>query len=351
MLTQTALRLACLAALAIGVAAQAQRDEYASRASEVFDELPAEHTPSSITAAGRVFLASLDDSQRKLVQHPLRGKERRQWTNLPVAEGAGGLRLGDCSDESLHAARRLLAELLSEQGYRKVVHVLLGDDVLWDQEGRRRGGLGVAETRVVVFGEPSRTEPWGFQIDGHHIGVNVAVHGEELTLSPSFIGAQPDVFVVGGRELRPMEGEVELAFELVRSLSQEQSEAAIQDGVRGTLVSGPGADGKTPALVGTPVSSFDREQIHVLERLLYCWVGDLPHDHARARMRELSADMAEMRFAWWGPTEDGSGVSYRIQGPSVLIEFSCQGPSRDPQGHLHSMYRDPTNEYGGQLDD
>lgn len=47
---------------------------------------------------------------------------------------------------------------------------------------------------------------------------------------------------------------------------------------------------------------------------------------------------------------DGSGsVYYRIQGPHLLIEFSTQGNPGDSAGHNHSVYRDPTREYGGAL--
>ena len=44
---------------------------------------------------------------------------------------------------------------------------------------------------------------------------------------------------------------------------------------------------------------------------------------------------------------DGSGpIYYRIQGPSLIIEFSTQGDVGSDAGHYHSVYRDPTNEYG-----
>ena len=39
-------------------------------------------------------------------------------------------------------------------------------------------------------------------------------------------------------------------------------------------------------------------------------------------------------------------VSYRLQGPSLLVEYACQNLGGDPLDHLHAMYRDPTNEYG-----
>jgi len=349
MLPKTALRLACLAALGFGVAASSAREDYSSKASEVFALRPTTHSPEARAQAAQAFLATLDDAQRERALLSLTDPERRLWTNLPAANDAGGLRLGDLDREQLAAASALLAELFSEQGYRKIVHVLLGDDVLWEQEGRRRGGLGVAETRVALFGEPSATEPWGFQIDGHHVGMNVALHGDDVTHSPSFIGAQPDVFVVAGEELRPMVREVELALQLVRSLGEEQRAAGVQGAERQRLTTGPGADGRVPEPVGVSVGTFNGQQLDQLGDLMLAWIGDLPGLHA-GQLRELAAG-GSLRFAWWGPTDGEGAFSYRIQGPTVLIEFACVGPPNDPQDHLHSMYRDPTNEYGGQLGD
>jgi hypothetical protein len=37
---------------------------------------------------------------------------------------------------------------------------------------------------VSVFGTPSAGEPWGWQIDGHHLNVNCFVLGDQLVLTP-----------------------------------------------------------------------------------------------------------------------------------------------------------------------
>ena len=56
-----------------------------------------------------------------------------------------------------------------------------------------------------------------------------------------------------------------------------------------------------------------------------------------------------MSFSWWGPTLEEGDFSYRIQGPTIIIEYAGQDLGGDPHNHLHSMYRDPTNEYGARL--
>jgi Protein of unknown function (DUF3500) len=70
-------------------------------------------------------------------------------------------------------------------------------------------------------------------------------------------------------------------------------------------------------------------------------------------MAEIKADLNETYFAWSRPTthEPGKNGSsyYRIQGPSLAIEFSPQGVGGDPTMHVHTIYREPTNDYGVKL--
>jgi Protein of unknown function (DUF3500) len=70
-------------------------------------------------------------------------------------------------------------------------------------------------------------------------------------------------------------------------------------------------------------------------------------------MAELKADINETWFAWSGPTTvtQGSNITayYRIQGPHLVIEYAPQRLGGDPSMHVHTMYRDPTNDYGRGL--
>jgi hypothetical protein len=69
-----------------------------------------------------------------------------------------------------------------------------------------------------------------------------------------------------------------------------------------------------------------------------------------AALAEIKADLDNTWFAWSGPTTHESGKNgsayYRIQGPKLVIEFSPQGVGGDPTMHVHTMYPDPTNDYG-----
>ena len=79
--------------------------------------------------------------------------------------------------------------------------------------------------------------------------------------------------------------------------------------------------------------------------------ASIAHDSAAsARMVQLKADINEMWFAWSGPAAvaPGSNITayYRVQGPHLVIEYAPQTLGGDPALHVHTMYRDPTNDYG-----
>lgn len=302
------------------------------------------HSAAAMSDAGRVFLASLDESQRGKVVEELTSAERKRWTNLPQRSGNGGLALGKCSEEQMKAFCDFMATLLSKVGYDKMCHVMLADDQLLD-DGKPRPGFGTEDFFVVLFGEPSATKPWGFQLDGHHLGLNLSIHGDKITLAPSHTGAQPVRLKIGDKEIRPLAAENDVAFKLVGSLSKEQRRSAILSNQKGNLSAGPGKD-RIPELEGVACSTFTPSQLELLTQLIDEWVGILPHEQAKLRMDALKEEFPKMKFGWRGGTSDGDAVYYSIQGPTLLIEYAAQDRQAN---HIHTIYRDPTNPYGNQL--
>lgn len=329
-----------------------QRKDYVSDASYVvgtYSPSGRDHSPAGMAAAANRFLQSLDQQQRGKVVFDLKSRERREWTNLPARPGAGGLRMGELREEQVKAACDLMAALFSERGYSKMIDIMLADDQLL-RGGRPRQGFGTEDFSIVIFGNPSASEPWAFQLDGHHIGVNVSVSGQRYSMSPSFIGTQPESFKIADRQFQPLAGESGLAYQLVASLSDQQKKQAIIRPKRATLLTGPGTDGNVPSAKGVSCATFDERQQKLLVSLISEWVMLQPERHAEPRMKQLRSEIDQMKFAWNGPTADRSDVSYTIQGPSLIIEFACQSLGGNPLDHLHTMYRDLNNEYAGQLD-
>jgi len=290
----------------------------------------------------------LDERLRQRAAIPLDHQERREWTNLPARADAGGVRLGDCNDRQVEALCDLMGTLFSEQGYAKMCNIMIADDQLL-KGGRPRTGFGTENFSVVIFGEPSPDGPWAFQLDGHHVGVNLAIQGSSLSLSPSFIGTQPEAYSRAGKLVRPLAGEIDGAFELMNSLNELQRKQAILGPKRGRIKTGPGKDGNVPKPSGVSCATFSKPQKERLLLLVAEWINDLPSPQAETRLRKLREEVDQTNFAWNGPTDAVSDVSYTIQGPSLIIEYACQDIGGNPLDHLHTMYRDPTNEYGKQL--
>ena len=322
--------------------------KFASTASKIAGTyLPGKvtHSPEDIKHAANEFLKSLSEAQKEKVVHKLDSEERAKWTNLPARRNAGGIRLGDLDETQLKATFNLLAHLLSRNGYEKMRLIMLADDQLL-KNGQRRPGFGTEDFSVVIFGSPSETELWAFQLDGHHLGLNVAIHGENITIAPSFIGSQPSRYKLGGHEFRPLAIEYFLALRFARMLSEDQFKEALVGDTRGQILAGPGKDDFTMKPRGLECSKLDDKQKLVMLKLIEAWVGNLPEDHARKRMQEIEAGLAETRFAWSGPRKPGSDFSYTIQGPSMIIEFALQDLGGDPMNHVHTQYRNPNNDYG-----
>ena len=50
---------------------------------------------------------------------------------------------------------------------------------------------------ITVMGTPSATEPWGWQLDGHHVIINYFVLGDQVVMTPTFVGSEPVIADAG----------------------------------------------------------------------------------------------------------------------------------------------------------
>ena len=186
------------------------------------------------------------------------------------------------------------------------------------------------------------------QFGGHHLALNITLVGEQHTLTPSHTAAQPARYELEGKTVRPLGHEVDKAFALISSLDEVQRKQAILGSQFHDLVLGPGRDGQTIQPEGIKGSALTEKQRERLLDLASEWTGILHEAVAKAKMDELKKNIAETWFAWNGPTEKGGTAYFRIQGPTVVIEFAPQRMGRDPTQHIHTIYRDPTNDYGAK---
>ena len=319
--------------------------------SEVFASAePAESDRSakSQVAAANAFISTLSADEKKQLLLPLTHPERQKWTNIPARGDDGGLRLGDLTKVQLESGVAFLSTVLSEKGYLTARNIMLADDLLLNSKERaeRRGGFGSANYWIAIFGTPSETEPWGVQWDGHHVAINLTIVGDKMTTSPAFIGTQPHKFHLGEEEITPMENEKAFALEFMKSLDDAQRAKAIVSDQRSYVKAGAGRDGVMPETKGLACSELTDTQYAGLLKLVGLWVHGLPAKPAQARMEELKAQLKKAHFAWYGPFAPGCDASYHIIGPEVIVEYAGQDLGGNPLDHVHSIYRNPKNEYG-----
>ena len=231
----------------------------------------------------------------------------------------------------------VLAAALSPQGYEKIVQIVEADDVLRKSTGQSI--FGRDEYYVSFLGQPSATEPWMIQFGGHHLGLNITLAGEQRTLAPSHTGAQPAIYELEGKTVRPLGRETDKAFALLSSLNEAQRKQAILDFQMRDLVLGPGRDGQTIQPEGIKGSALTEKQRQMLLDLAGEWTGILHETVAKAKMEEMRNSIAETWFAWSGPTEKGSAAYFRIQGPTVIIEYAPQRLGGEATKHIHTIYQ------------
>jgi hypothetical protein len=304
-------------------------------------------TPTAaIVAAAEKFLGALDDAQRgKLVFDFKDDAQRRRWSNLPTPIfKRTGLRMGDLTKPQRDAALAVLEAALSPQGYAKVLQIIDADEILKNSSGETM--FGRDQYYISFLGPPSTAESWMIQFGGHHLGLNITLVGERRTLAPSHTGAQPAIYELEGKTVRPLGRESDRAFALLSSLNEGQRKQAILGFQIRDLVLGPGRDGQTIQPEGIKGSGLSEKQRQMLLDLASEWTGIMPEAVAKAKMDEMKKNIAETWFAWSGPTEKGSAAYFRIQGPTVIIEYAPQRLGGDPTKHIHTIYRDPTNDYG-----
>jgi hypothetical protein len=314
----------------------------------------AQRPTAQIVSAANRFLATLDQQQKARVLFNFDDDaQRKRWSNLPVQMSPrAGLKMGELNAAQRSAAMSLVASALSKRGYEKIQQIVEGDEMLKANE-RNNPMFGRDLFYISILGTPSEKAPWMIQFGGHHLALNVTIAGEAGVLTPTLTGAQPALYTVAGRTVRPLGQESDKATLLLNALDETQKKKAILDYHVGDLVLGPGQDGKTIQPEGLKASEMTERQRAMLLDVISEWTGIVHESAAAARMAEIKTGLNDTWFAWSGPTTAAPGQNitayYRIQGPNLVIEYAPQRLGGDLSMHVHTMYRDPTNDYGRKL--
>ncbi|WP_280400911.1 DUF3500 domain-containing protein [Nocardia carnea] len=322
-------------------------------------------TITEAAAAAQRFLDTLSQEQRDQVVYAYDDETKStSWSNFPVTfVDRAGLNLSELTGTQRAAALEVLDALLSDEGYSTVTGIMGGDEFLHENSNSTEDSLG--QYYLAFFGDPSDSGSWEIQFGGHHIGINATLDGAAgtVTFAPTHLGTQPAVYTDSeGTEVQPLAGMYETAFAFYNSLTQAQQAKLYQGTQVQNMVCAPGGTCDYPTGTGLAGSELTDEQKQLLLDVIANWVGLADEETTSAELAAIEATLDETSVNWSGATTydmtQGEGIYFQISGPKVYIEFANQQGSAGADvdgvvtsgwGHVHTIYRDPANDYAGSV--
>jgi hypothetical protein len=309
-----------------------------------------------VLQAARSFLDALSPEQRHAASFAIGDEAWRKWSNIHPWLMRHGVCLADLDGNQREAALGLMRETMSAAGYKSARDVMRLNEHALEITGKP-DEYSEWFYWVSMFGTPGSEAPWGWQIDGHHLNVNCFVLGDQLVLTPTFMGSEPVLARFGKyKGTRVFAAEEEQGYALMRALStEERQRATIGTDLPSELFTAAFNDNRRIEPTGIRHDELPAEARERLEALLATYVGRIRPGHAEIRYAEVKRHLGETHFAWIGRFDDASPFYYRILSPVILVEFDHQSgivydndrPSRD---HIHTVVRTPNgNDYGKDL--
>jgi len=316
----------------------------------------------AVRDAAEKFLNILTPEQRARTTFPVDDDEWRKWMNqhFYVRQGVSFLEMNEKQREAGFA---LLRAGLSAKGLKLTRDIMKLNETLGELNGNDFQQYGEFRYYITVMGKPSPTEPWGWQLDGHHAIINYFVLGDQVVMTPFFAGSEPVIAPSGKyKGLSVLQDEQDYGLAMIKGLDEPQRQKAI------LTFSKTGNNNLTEAFkdnvvldyAGVRASELSKIQQKQLVDLIELYVDNMDDGHARVKMDEVRKYLDRTYFAWIGKTEQGSVFYYRIHSPVILIEFDHQLPANyrgagiDPKvpnpQHVHVVVRTPNgNDYGKDL--
>ena len=303
-----------------------------------------------------MLLDSLSAEQRARTLFALDTDAWRRWSNIHPYLMRHGLPLEEMSGAQRDRALALLRESLSADGFQTARDVMRLNDFIGMITGSHTE-YGEWVYWLSVMGTPSADDAWGWQIDGHHLIVNCFVLGDQIVMTPMFMGSEPVAADEGPYAgTRVFQAEERQGLTLMRALTPEQRRrTVIATELPGEVFTAAFRDNFEMKHEGIRAGDLSSAQQRLLLDVLETYVGRIRPGHAGARLAEVKRHLADTHFAWMGGSDEDSVFYYRVHSPVILIEFDHQrGIAFDndaPSRHrIHTVVRTPNgNDYGRDL--
>ncbi|MEQ9439146.1 MAG: DUF3500 domain-containing protein [Cyclobacteriaceae bacterium] len=317
-------------------------------------DTPARDMDTFIAASAQTaerLLMMFDNERRPDMQLKFDDPDRLEWNNLPINDyPRKGIPLKEMDDEQKKMVQQLLRVTLSDMGYMQV------NWIFWNDERRKRDRekannptaefYGHNNYWVTVFGEPSTSEDWAWQLEGHHLSINVSFIDGQVATTPLFLGADPATVPDGpfaGFEVLDIPANVGRV--LMQSLdSEQQAKAIVSDELYADILTRSGKEPHTVAVEGLPAQEMNEAQQQMLRQIIEHYVRTYEQVPADAYLAAWEKELPEgVNFIWAGPADPGAPIYYRIQSPDFLIEFDNRSGEVN---HIHSVWYDLKNKFG-----
>jgi hypothetical protein len=315
-----------------------------------------------VRVAAETFLGSLTRTEREKTMFAVDDAEWRKWMNQSfyVRQGVSFL---DMTDKQRETAFALLRASLSARGLIQTRDIMRLNGTLAELTDNNFDEYGEWRYHLTIMGRPSASQPWGWQLDGHHAIINYFVLGDQVVMTPFFAGSEPVTAPSGKyKGTSVLQDEQAKGLAMINALDEARRKKAILKFAK------TGDENLTEAwkdnvvldYAGMRAAEMTESQRKQLVDLIALYVGNMDDGHARVKMEEVRAHLDRTWFAWIGRTEPGSIFYYRIHSPILLIEFDHQRPVGlrhlvdDPNvptlQHIHTVVRTPNgNDYGKDL--
>ncbi|MEO5822280.1 MAG: DUF3500 domain-containing protein [Vicinamibacteraceae bacterium] len=314
-----------------------------------------------VVKAAQAFLAALSEPQRSKTLFAVDDPEWRKWMNqhFYIRQGVG---FDEMSAPQREAAFGLLEASLSAKGLTLTRDIMRLNHTLGELNDNDFVQYGEWFYWITVMGTPSATKPWGWQIDGHHVIINYYVQGDQVVMTPTFVGSEPVTATSGkyaGTSVLQDQQNKALAFMQSLDAGARAKATVAAAKTRNDNRTEAFKDNVVMPYQGVKASELPPAAQAALADLIGLYVGIQDDGHAGVKMREVKAHLADTYFSWVGATTPDAVFYYRIHSPVVLIEFDHQTPiairlpdgSRGPtRQHIHAVMRTPNgNDYGKDL--
>lgn len=321
-------------------------------------------TITDTATAAQSFLATLSDEQRDAVLYAFDDETKTtSWSNFPITfVERAGLNLHDLTEEQKTAALAVLESLLSDEAYETVSNIMASDQYLADNSSSTDADV-LGQYYIAFFGDPSDTGAYEIQFGGHHLGINATLDGaaQAITFAPTHLGVQPAEWTdASGNDVQAFSGIYGDAFAFFDSLTADQ-QATLTSGE--VTMCAPGDTCDYPTGSGLTGADLTEAQRQLLLELIANWAGMADEQTTADALAKIDATLDDTVIAWSGETtydmSTGDGINFSISGPNVYIAFQAQqgsagadvaGVSTSGWGHVHTIYRDPTNDYADSVE-